>query len=385
MSLKERINALDKQGPEPQRLVYEKYGIISNPFPSAAQTSGHPRMPTDADGNINNEIEQFYKDEKRKSHVIVITASQGVGKTNILNEYERQLREAFESRGFFIIRYIADPEPSFDPLIRIIFDALGEDHLKKIANLLAKKSDDDVKCLFQNLRSVDMRSMLSSLREAAADQSKLDKYTEYALKWLSGLPVIKEYRENLKIRFRLDSVESKTQALRDLVIASSLSKTLQGIFLLLDEMEKWGSLISGAKLIRYLSALRALIDALPENLFLMIALAPDALERYKEILPALRGRLKNEAELKPLMNLGDAIKLYKFYLDKAKELADIEAKEKSWTGGDYPIVSNEKAERIFQSFKRIPVQGVRQRDFLNELHQEAQNMINVITQQKSNL
>jgi len=383
MSLKELINDLDKQGPDPQKLVYEKYGVIDNPFPSAAQTSGHPRMPTDADDKINNEIKQFYNDGKRKSHVIVITASQGVGKTNILNEYERQLREAFESRGFFIIRYIPDPEPSFDPLIRIIFDALGEKHLKELVKELARKTDEDLKNLFQNLRSEDIKSMLSSLREVATDQSKLDEYTQYALKWLSGLPVIKDYRDNLNIRFRLDTVESKTQALRDLVIASSLSKTLQGIFLLLDEMEKWGASMSAAKISRYLSALRALIDALPQNLFLMIAIVPDALIRYRDILPALRGRLMNEIELKPLMKSEDAIKLYEFYLDKAKELADREA-ENSWNQGDYPIVSKEKAEKIFQNFRKKPTEGVLQREFLNELHQEAQNMINVITQQKSN-
>lgn len=378
MPRKDLRSRISRQKPirDSRKNLYEEYGVIENPFPRAEQTSGHPRMPTEADDQIDAEIEQFYKDKDRKSHVIAVTASQGIGKTNLLNAYERELKAILEPLGFFIIRYIPDPEPSFDTLIRTILDALGEDHLKQLASALAKQADMELEFLLADLDG-DMKRMLQSLCEAARDgQLEIDHVVKYAQEWLLGFRVLKIHRETINIRFRLDTVESKTRALRDLVICSYSIGKLEGIFLLLDELEKQGSLLSKTMVLRYLSALRALIDALPQNLFLMAAVTTDALERYREMLPALRGRLANEVQLEPLRNPKDAVDLHRFYQNQARDSAKQEGLAGGWRAGDTDIVSEEAVQTIFQRLYRDSIiEGVRQRDFLNELHRRAQQAI----------
>jgi hypothetical protein len=373
-----------------KRKLYEECGVIENPFPSASQTTGHPRMSTEADEKINSEIVDFYNDGRRNSHAIVVTATQGIGKTNLLNEYERQLRKIFEPRGFFIIRYVPDPEPTFDPLMRTIFDAFSEDHLKKLASVSAKKTDSEFNDYKNELRSRDMQRMINELRVIGKenDNSKIDDFVKCAQEWLSGFPIRKIHRELLKIRFRLDTVESKIRTLRDLVTYSySLTENsfrlFEGIFLLLDELEKQGSTLSTTMTVRYLSALRALIDALPSKLFLMVAITSEALDRYREMLPALRGRLANIIELKPLQNSEEAIKLYNFYLEEARESAIRDDLTKKWKQGNRPILQKGDATAMeaFEDLqKRSSIKGVRQRDFLNALHQKAQEIIEYITQ-----
>ena len=378
-SLRSRI-LKQKSVEDPRKLLYEEYGVLRNPFPSAAQTSGHPRMLTEADDQIVAQILQFYSDGEHKSHVIAVTAGQGIGKTNLLNFYERELRDAFEPEGYFIIRYIPDPEPSFDPLIRTIFDALGEDHLKDLANALAKQQkDEDVEFCLKDLRSEDMKRMLHSLCQAARNgQPEINEVAKLAQEWLLGLRVYKAHRDGLKIRYRLDTVESKTRALRDLVVCSYSTGKLQGIFLLLDELEKQDVSLSKTMVVRYLFAIRALIDALPRNLFLMMALTTDALERYSEMIPALQGRLANEVQLRPLKNSGEAVGLYRFYHNKARDSAREEAPE-SWRAGSSDIVSADVVHTVFQQlYASSTIEGVRQRDFLNRLHQRAQKAIDQI-------
>ena len=366
--------------------LYQKYGVFVNPFPSAGQTSGHPRLETEADNRIDDEIVQFVNDVNRRSHVIALMASQGIGKTNLLNAYERELKDVLEPLGFFIIRYIPDPEPSFDPLIRTIFDALGEDHLKELANALAGQRDEDVEFHLKDLRSEDMRRMLRSLCQAVQNsQPEINDIAKLAQEWLLGLRVYKAHRETLNIRYRLDTVESKTRALRDLVICSYSTGKLQGVFLLLDELEKQDDSLSKTMVVRYFAAIRALIDALPRNLFLMMALTIDALNKYSEMFPALRGRLASEVQLNPLQNSNEAMDLCRFYQEEARNLAKQElAKEKRLTSnrqaGDTDIVSAEDVRGIFQRLYRdsIAIEGVRQRDFLNELHRRAQQAIEYI-------
>ena len=92
--------------------------------------------------------------------------------------------------------------------------------------------------------------------------------------------VLKVHRQSLGVQFRLDTVESRTAALRDLIQVSAAAGVLKGVFLLLDELEKQDGVLGLTAVVRYLSALRSIVDALPERLFLMIEITHDALLRY---------------------------------------------------------------------------------------------------------
>lgn len=365
-------NALEEQ----PKLLYTKFGVLSNPFPSAGQTSGHPHMSTEADKQVDAAVKTFYSD--RKSHVISITASQGIGKTNLLNAYENALREKLSPHGFFVIRYVPDPEPFFDPLIRSIFENLGEEYLRRSIDALARKKQDieDIDKLLEFVRMSEIKTMLKALLEVKSEE-KQNECISLAYQWLLGLPVRKSHHTELGVNFRLDTVEAKTRALRDIVYLGSEMKTLEGIFILLDELEKQDFSLSKTIVLRYLSALRALIDALPKYLFLMVALTTDALNRYREMLPAIRGRLANEVQLSPIRNEEEAIKLFHFYLEQSKMEAKNFAQNKQLQAGSDVLLHEDSARLLFHQLLRgSNIKGVRQRDYLNALYEKADESIN---------
>lgn len=361
-----------------RRTLCEIAGVLNNPFPSVGQTSGHPHSPTDADEVVDREIVSFYHD--RKSHVLAVTATQGIGKTNLLNAYEQALNDKLSGAGFFVIKYVADPDRFFDRLIVSIFEYLGEDHLRetieKLSSLPRVKQDE----LLTQIRTAEVRVLIESLsknhvekKQAAGDQYNL------AYQWLLGLPLRKSHRECLGVNFRLDTVEAKTRALRDIVYISFDCGTLQGVFLLLDELEKGDVSTSKSEILRYLQAMRALIDSLPRYLFLMVALTPDALNRYREMQPALRGRLANEVRLTPLLDEEAAIRLYEFYLGHAQDEAALAANENKWQHGKNSILSHGTAVAIYRDMlKTRTVSGVRQREYLNQLYDKAQEKIDIL-------
>ena len=107
----------------------------------------------------------------------------------------------------------------------------------------------------------------------------------------------------------------------------------------------------------------------------MIAITPDALERYSYALPALRSRLENRIELSPLGDLDEAVNLAQFYVDKSRENA---RQSRTEAGGMEPIVRRKEIENVYwdrdQASRRGDT-GVRQREFLHALHRLAEKVI----------
>ena len=185
------------------------------------------------------------------------------------------------------------------------------------------------------------------------------------------------HREALGVQFRLDTVESKTAALRDLAKVSGEADVLRGIFLLLDEIEKHDGVLGIRAVMRYLQALRAMIDALPRRLFLMVAVTPDALRRYSESYPALRSRLQDRLELKSLTSVKAAKRLAQFYLDEGRAAANRKMGEVD--EGPPDILSPKEITECFVALERQAQEGadygVSQRDFLHHLHRRAESKV----------
>jgi hypothetical protein len=365
-----------------QRKLYEYAGVVENPFPSANQTTGHPHSATPADERVDREVIEFYND--RKSHVLAITATQGIGKTNLLNAYEAALRSKLTMHGFFVIRYVADPERFFDRLIVSIIEYLGESYLKNTVVRLTAASEGDRSKGLSSIREPEFRQMVTRLGAPRSPNGNdaQDPYT-LAYQWLLGQPVRKPHRDALGVYNRLDTVEAKTRALRDIVALGVSVDTLQGIFLLIDELEKGDVNSSKTELLRYLQAMRALIDAFPTHLFLMAALTPDALDRYREMQPAIRGRLANEIRLLPLRTPEDAVELYSFYLEHGRVSAEDICNQRRWHRGANDLIAEDTARDLFEKLNSRrttarPVEGVRQRDYLNALHELAATKISVL-------
>ena len=360
MSLRDRLRDLeDDRGYD----LYEKFGILSNPFPASHQTTGNPRHTDAKDIDAEDRVVEFFHDNT--SQVVVIEGTQGVGKTNFLSNFENEVSAALRDRdGYYVVRYLVDPEENFDGTTRCLIEELGKGHLDDLVGRLKKKQR-----YIGHARSHDMRTALRSIVKSNDQETK-----QLMMEWLMGLRLLKLHREALGVQFRLDTVESRTAALKDLAKVSGEAGVLKGIFLLLDEIEKHGDGALGIRAVmRYLQSLRAMIDALPRRLFLMIAVTPDALRRYSEFYPALRSRLQYRLELKSLTSAKAARKLAKFYLDEARE----DAGKKIGDIDDRPhILSSEEVDDCFEALeelaKKSGSEGVAQRDFLHQLHQQAE-------------
>jgi hypothetical protein len=365
MSLRDRLKSTTQKSP--QHDPYRRFGVLANPFPPASQTAGHPHNPSPADDEIANRIENFIKEHR--SQVVVIEGTQGVGKTNLLNHWEIEIKDALgEIDGYYVIRYLADPEASFDSTLRRLFQELGVEFIEKLGAVLAANKD-----AIDEARNPEMRTAMRRLAEKPGDRARAMLFRD----WLLGIRILKSHREELDIQFRLDTVESKTGALRDVVIVSSRVKLLEGIFLLLDELEKQSGVLGATAVVRYLSALRAIIDALPQHLFMMLAVTPDAMIRYSAALPAFRSRLLNPIVLQPLDGEDKALELARFYVDHARQQA--ETSHGSTRAGTKELLSDSDIKAVFQQLRRTGERradvGVRQREFLHALHDKAEGVM----------
>lgn len=365
MSLRERLRS-DSPRP-PQRDLYKRFGLLTNPFPPASQTAGHPHNRSPADDEIESRVESFVNEHR--SQVVVIEGTQGVGKTNLLNFWEMEIKDALgDANGYYVIRYLADPEASFDSTLRRLFQELGVEFIQKLGQKLSESKE-----AIEAARNPEMRSALQKLAAKPSDTNRATLFRD----WLLGLRILKAHREELDVQFRLDTVESKTSALRDVVIVSSKIGLLEGIFLLLDELEKQNGVLGATAVVRYLSALRAIIDALPQHLFMMLAVTPDAMIRYSAALPAFRSRLQNPIILRPLDDEEKAVALAKFYVSQAREMA--KTSHASTAAGQGELLSDNEIREVFQTLRRTGERradiGVRQREFLNVLHERAERVM----------
>ena len=363
MSLRDRLR--EGKSARTKDRLYDRLGVLENPFPAANRTTNNPHFRLPADDEAERSVIVFL--DTGRSRIVVVEGMREVGKTNFLKRWEDEIQGARrEMEGYCVVRYMADPEASFEGTTRRIFEELGAEHLGKLAKALRKD-----KSPIEEARSQDMRTALRRL--AKTDGEAIVKSM---MEWLSGYRLLKTHRISLGVQFRLDTVESKTAALRDLVQVSGKAGVLKGIFLLLDELEKPCRMLERRTVIRYLSALRAVVDALPRGLFLMIAIAPDALERYSCALPALRSKLENRIVLQPLKKASEAYELANFYVELSRQGAK---RSRSGKGGKGRIVDQRDIEDVYRELanraEKRGDQGVRQREFLHRLHELAESAL----------
>ncbi len=363
------------------RHLFQKYGVTTNPFPSSNESRDLPHLEGEVDRQIAERVRVFQTTPHR-SQVILIQGTQGVGKTNLLDWYEKQFEELLsEEDGYTLIRYYPDPDPSFDLILHRIFDDLQQNQLlEALGNSLSQLGEDEFTEVIQTVEHADFRALLRCLRAAAeSGKALLSETGILAVEWMVGMRLLRRHRDALGVRMRLDTLEGKTRVLRDLVKVTGKLNLLHGIFLLLDELEKLDQTVSKVAVTRFLLAVRALIDALPHNLFLMLAMTPSARDRYFSFVPALAARLQIRLRLEPIRDEEEAISLYDLYLTHARNKARSEGELESWTPGDDPILTEQEVEQVFQKLRRdaerFAIAGVTQRQFLHHIHLKAEEKL----------
>ncbi len=354
-----------------QRALYRKYGLIDNPFPSAGQPSGRLRLEDSADDAMESRFRQF-EEGGHASQVMTIEGTQGAGKTNLLNYYEEQFRDYYRDKeAYYIIRYY--PDPSFDSVLRKVLQYFDYGHFENVGRTLAQSSDTVRSAAKERAGQHDVRIVLNSLERAGGSGEQLTECARLAADWFLGLRVRKRHREVLGVSFRLDTVEARTQALRDVIHVSQQLRLLDGIFLLLDELEKQDYSLSKTPVLRFLFSIRALIDALPQRLFLMLAMTPQARRRYLAMLPALEGRLQDTIALAPIRDAAEANRLFEFYVAKGREAARASQRVRG-EQGTAGLFGADKLNDLFRGLRERSaehgIKGVAPRDYLHRLHEE---------------
>lgn len=354
---------------------FEQWGVFGNPFPAASHTTGHPRRVGGADEEVYRRFREF--ESRHLSQVLLIQGTQGSGKTNLMNYFEREFRDYYrDDERYYIIRYYPDPEPTFDAVVQRTFQNLDTPHFEKIGRALSDGRAAGGRDPKEEARGHDVRLVLNSLQRAADDEETLRESARLAVEWFTGMRLLRAHRESLGVNFRLDTKESRMQALRDVVYVSARLDLLRGVFLLMDELEKQDYSLTTTPVLRFLLAIRALIDVLPNRLFLMLAMTPAARDRYFAMLPALAGRLQNQIILAPMQNEEQAVELATFYLENARRAAAAEARAVGMRQGDGSPFGRDDADEwcaIFEKQRRRSeergIKGVTARDFLHRLHE----------------
>lgn len=385
MSLSERLGLDNARPTDKKRKLFETFGFFENPFPPASQPMGNPHKPTAADNAIEGRLSTFLRD--KTTQVLVVEGTQGSGKTNLLEYYKDELSSMFDGDSrHHIIRYYPDPEAEFRGVVRRIVQDFGIEELEELGREFGKLIDDPTSRndVLSVVRGRDTRVAFIALGKSANNPELLRETSSLLLEYLLGLRILKKHMEQLNVQFRLDTTEALTQGLHDLVYFGQKLGRLEAIFLFLDELEKQAGLYSTQIVVRYLSAIRALIDALPKNLFLVLAMTSDARRRYATMLPALAGRLQSPVALVPILELTEAIELCEFYLTFRRTEAAAEGTRCGWTQGTMDPVNRETVNRIFTALlveaDKSGLEGVTQRAFLDRLHNLAEKSIVTITQ-----
>lgn len=373
MSLRNRLKT---KFPVSEEIIFDAFGVSRNPFPGSSPTTAHPHFPIAADESVEEQILQFL--DRGDSRVLVVLGAQGVGKTNFLNHIQSGLEDVTaQIGGYYLVRYIANPEASSDGIIRAVLEELGVDHLRRVAASLVTSKD-----LLASVRSYDLRNALLALSE----NPDAEDLFSACLDWLFGLKLLNIHRTRLNVNFGLDTVQSQIATFRDYISISAEVGAMSGIFLLLDELEKQPGVLGARAVVRYLSALRAIIDSLARHLFLVVAVTPDALRKYSTALPALRSRLENQIVISPLSTVREAAALADFYLGEARKEISHRVVQGLPTQPYPELLSRSQVEGAFVEAEsrssRRGDSGVRQRDFLNLLHSMAGEKIDRLRREK---
>ncbi len=370
MNLRDKLAEVVEGAPAGLAL-YRRYGVISNPYPLASQTIDHPRLETPADATVLAALKRF-RGPERSSEVIVVSGTQGIGKTNLLNSYERDLAELYrDDSAFHVVRYFPDPEAAFDGIVSRIFQALGTDYFEQLLGKVAALNASPL----PTIGSYDLKGILERIRK---DQEFAEELAPVMLEWSTGARLFNSHRQFLGTVRRIDTIESKIQLLRDLVNLGGTFRILAGIFLLLDELEKQDYTQSKTSILRFLLAIKALTDALPRHLFMVLAMTEAARTRYSNMLPAIGSRFQNVIKLEPIQDVEMAQHLSDKYLEAARKRASIEVPATEQQG-DEPVLTPEQVETEFKSLsgelRRRAVEGITPRDFLERLRVAAAPVI----------
>ena len=321
-----------KVSTEKPKNPYEKFFLLSNPFPNVRQFYGICVDQESVKAEFTRILREFYVDSQ--SQIMTILGTTGAGKTNLLRFLEQTLRNWRESGpeqkaiiDLFTV-FVTQPQGSYLEIHRQIISQFGATFITEFFSAVRQRKIDLSKLpaelsginpeLIQALVHVAQRDFgRLSFQEASGQTSFLHEPQSYRIldNWLQGIRLTAAEKKQLG-NVSAEVGKSSTVAIKflsDLVRIFLHVKLFKGVIIFIDEFEEVFSGLSSTSQAQYAQDLRNLFDSHPEGIVFVVATAPIA-ERLQQISPALQRRLGRGVQIAPISDEVIALEYARAYI-----------------------------------------------------------------------
>ena len=317
---------------------YEKFCLLSNPFPHLGQFYGLCVNQESVKGEFTRILREFYHDSQ--SQIMTMHGRTGAGKTNLLRFLEQTLRSWRKPSAkdkaitdlFTVL--VAQPQGSYLEIHRQIISQLGALFFTEFFSVVRQRKINLSKLpaelpgtnpeLIQALVHIAQKdSGQLPLRDALGQQiSSRHEPQSYRIlgDWLQGVKLSAAEKRQLG-NVSAEVGKSSTVAIKflsDLVKIFLHIELFKGVIILIDEFEEVFSGLSPTSQAQYAQDLRNLFDSHPKGVVFVVATAPIG-DRLQGISPALQRRLGVGAQIDPIFDEDAALEYAQAYIQWGRE------------------------------------------------------------------
>ena len=317
---------------------YEKYNLLSNPFPIIGEYCGICVDQEEVKAKFKQELLEFNRNAQ--SRIMTMIGGTGAGKTNLLRFFEQTLKKWREPNtenmaitDLFTV-YVDRPQGNYLEIHRQIisqfapmfftkfFSKVRESKTNFLSQLPAKLPGTNPE-LIRALVHISQRDsgQLSLLDETEQTFSVYEPQSYRILdNWLQGVK-LNAGEKKLLGNVSADVSKSSTVAIKflsDLVKIFLHVELFKGVIIFIDELEEMFSGLTSTSQAQYAQDLRNLIDSHPNGIVFVVGTAPIA-ERLQQISPALLRRLGDGVLIAPISDEDVALEYAQAYIQWGRD------------------------------------------------------------------
>ncbi len=329
--------------------LYEKFSLISNPFPTVGQFYGICVDQEKVKSKFTQVLGDFYLDSE--TQIMTILGSTGAGKTNLLRFLEQTLRKWREPDAeqeavtdLYTI-YVEQPQGSYLEIHRQIISQLGAlfftDFFLGTQQGKINLSELPIQLSGTNPELIRALTYIAGRKfgQLSLPDPSLQEPHPYRIlgNWLQGVKLTTNEKRQLD-NVSAEVGKSSTVAIKflsDLVRIFRHAGLFKGLIIFIDEFEEVFSGLSPTNQAQYAQDLRNLFDSHPKGVVFVVATAPIA-ERLQQISPALQRRLREPVQIAPISDEDTALEYAKSYIQWGREKFEKEKKRPACLPEGYP-------------------------------------------------
>ncbi len=316
---------------------YEKFFLLSNPFPRLGQFYGICVNQQSVKREFTRILREFYLNPQ--SQIMTMLGGTGAGKTNLLKFLEQTLRSWREPSAekkaitdLFTV-FVEQPQGSYLKIHRRIISQFGAMFFTEFFSEVRQREIDLSELsarlpgtnpeLIQALVHIAQRdSGQLPLQDASGQNFFLHEPQSYRIlgDWLQGIKLTAAEKKQLG-NVSAEVGKSSTVAIKflsDLVKIFLHVELFKGIIIFIDEFEEVFSGLSTTSQAQYAQDLRNLFDSHPEGVVFVVATAPIA-GSLQKISPALQRRLGEGVQIDPISDEDTALEYAQAYIQWGRE------------------------------------------------------------------